>query len=226
MITVAIALAALGSLGEVDPIADAVHELVVAALVGGLAGFGGRWLVSLADLGQTATSSSRQIAVLALALATYFAAAELGASGFIAAFVAGLVIADSPMASEARRRLLPFRDVFAVLFFVSVGSLLQPEARDALIGIEFNAFVPTDVQGPWWTALDAIAEGQETVLFAASMQDREGQCLRLAASATRYLRSNKILALVLARPDNKVESLVDAHPTAPTDTTDATAARA
>lgn len=91
VITVAIALAALGSLGEVDPIADAVHELVVAALVGGLAGFGGRWLVSLADLGHTATSSSRQIAVLALALATYFAAAELGASGFIAAFVAGLL---------------------------------------------------------------------------------------------------------------------------------------
>jgi CPA2 family monovalent cation:H+ antiporter-2 len=46
----------------------------------------------------------------------------------LAAFVAGLVIADSPMAGEARRRLLPFRDVFAVLFFVSVGSLLQPDA--------------------------------------------------------------------------------------------------
>ncbi len=91
VITVAIALAALGGLGEVEPLADAVHELVVAALVGGLAGFGGRWLLSLADLGHTATSSSRQIAVLALALASYFAAAELGASGFIAAFVAGLL---------------------------------------------------------------------------------------------------------------------------------------
>jgi CPA2 family monovalent cation:H+ antiporter-2 len=46
----------------------------------------------------------------------------------LAAFVAGLVIADNPMAGEARRRLLPFRDVFAVLFFVSVGSLLSPDA--------------------------------------------------------------------------------------------------
>ena len=45
----------------------------------------------------------------------------------LAAFVAGLVIADSPMAGEARRRLLPFRDVFAVLFFVAVGSLLIPQ---------------------------------------------------------------------------------------------------
>ncbi len=46
----------------------------------------------------------------------------------LAAFVAGLVIADSAVANEARRRLLPFRDVFAVLFFVSVGSLLDPQA--------------------------------------------------------------------------------------------------
>lgn len=49
----------------------------------------------------------------------------------LAAFVAGLVIADSPMSGEARRRLLPFRDVFAVLFFVAVGSLLE---LDALFG--------------------------------------------------------------------------------------------
>lgn len=46
----------------------------------------------------------------------------------LAAFVAGLVIADSPISGEARRMLLPFRDVFAVLFFVAVGSLLELEA--------------------------------------------------------------------------------------------------
>lgn len=42
--------------------------------------------------------------------------------------MAGLVVADSPVAGEARRRLLPFRDVFAVLFFVAIGSLLEPQA--------------------------------------------------------------------------------------------------
>lgn len=91
-------------------------------------------------------------------------------------------------------------------------------ARDALLGIEFNAFVPPEVQGPWWTALDALAEGQENVVFAASMQDREGRALRLEASATRYLRSgNRTLALLLARPDSKVQALVDAQPAAPID---------
>lgn len=85
-------------------------------------------------------------------------------------------------------------------------------ARDALIGVEFNAFVPTDAQGPWWTSLDAIAEGQENTIFSAAMQDREGRRVRLEASATRYLRTgNKTLALVIARADTKVQTLVDTH---------------
>lgn len=44
----------------------------------------------------------------------------------LAAFVAGLAIGEGHDAAEARRRLLPFRDVFAVLFFVSLGSVLNP----------------------------------------------------------------------------------------------------
>jgi CPA2 family monovalent cation:H+ antiporter-2 len=44
----------------------------------------------------------------------------------LAAFVAGLAISDRAETAEARRRLLPFRDVFAVLFFVAVGTLIDP----------------------------------------------------------------------------------------------------
>jgi CPA2 family monovalent cation:H+ antiporter-2 len=46
----------------------------------------------------------------------------------LAAFIAGLAISDSPDAAEARRRLLPFRDVFAVFFFVAIGTLIDPGA--------------------------------------------------------------------------------------------------
>ena len=46
----------------------------------------------------------------------------------LAAFIAGLAISDSPDAAEARRRLLPFRDVFAVFFFVAIGTLIDPAA--------------------------------------------------------------------------------------------------
>jgi K+:H+ antiporter len=46
----------------------------------------------------------------------------------LAAFVAGLAITESHDAAEARRHLLPFRDLFAVLFFVAIGTLIDPDA--------------------------------------------------------------------------------------------------
>jgi CPA2 family monovalent cation:H+ antiporter-2 len=44
----------------------------------------------------------------------------------LAAFVAGLAITESDVAAEARQRLLPFRDVFAVMFFVALGTVIDP----------------------------------------------------------------------------------------------------
>jgi CPA2 family monovalent cation:H+ antiporter-2 len=44
----------------------------------------------------------------------------------LAAFVAGLAITESPVAAEARQRLLPFRDLFAVMFFVALGTVINP----------------------------------------------------------------------------------------------------
>lgn len=52
----------------------------------------------------------------------------------LAAFVAGLTISESHAADEARRRLLPFRDLFAVLFFVSIGTLIDPEVLGRGLG--------------------------------------------------------------------------------------------
>jgi K+:H+ antiporter len=49
----------------------------------------------------------------------------------LASFVAGLAISEGPDTGEARRRLRPFRDVFAVLFFVAVGSLIDPAVLPA-----------------------------------------------------------------------------------------------
>jgi CPA2 family monovalent cation:H+ antiporter-2 len=68
---------------------------------------------------------------LVLSVGSGLALAGAGAVVFgvplaLAAFVAGLVIAEDPTTAEVRRRLLPFRDVFAVLFFVAIGMLLDP----------------------------------------------------------------------------------------------------
>ena len=44
----------------------------------------------------------------------------------LAGFVAGLAINNSRDSDEVRKAILPFRDLFAVLFFVVIGTLIQP----------------------------------------------------------------------------------------------------
>jgi CPA2 family monovalent cation:H+ antiporter-2 len=56
----------------------------------------------------------------------------------LAAFVAGLLLSMRPEAQEARREVLPFRDLFAVMFFVAIGTLVEPAtvvSEAALLGI-------------------------------------------------------------------------------------------
>jgi monovalent cation:H+ antiporter-2, CPA2 family len=67
------------------------------------------------------------LAILAIALGTALSAAELfGASLALGAFVAGVVISESALSHQAAADILPFREAFAVLFFVSIGMLVNP----------------------------------------------------------------------------------------------------
>jgi monovalent cation:H+ antiporter-2, CPA2 family len=52
----------------------------------------------------------------------------------LAAFVGGIAITEGRETAAARRRLLPFRDLFAVLFFVAIGTLIDPAALTAGLG--------------------------------------------------------------------------------------------
>lgn len=68
---------------------------------------------------------------LIVSVASGLTVAGLGAVAFalplaLAAFVGGLAITETPTTAEIRRRLLPFRDLLAVLFFVGIGMLLDP----------------------------------------------------------------------------------------------------
>jgi CPA2 family monovalent cation:H+ antiporter-2 len=83
--------------------------------------------------------SSEHDLFLIVSVASGLAIAGVGGLVFgvpmaLAAFVAGLTISESHAADEARRRLLPFRDLFAVLFFVSIGSLIDPDELGTGLG--------------------------------------------------------------------------------------------
>ena len=68
-----------------------------------------------------------RLSVLVIALGTAFAAAELfGVSFALGAFFAGMILSESKLSQQAATETLPLRDAFAVLFFVSVGMLVDP----------------------------------------------------------------------------------------------------
>ncbi len=67
------------------------------------------------------------LTVLAASLGTALGASHLfGVSLALGAFVAGAVISESPFSHQVGADLLPFREAFAVLFFVSIGMLVNP----------------------------------------------------------------------------------------------------
>lgn len=89
---------------------------------------------------------------LIVAVSAALAIAGLGAVVFavpvaLAAFVAGLLFSSRPIAREARREVLPFRDLFAVMFFVAIGTLVDPAAvaREPLWLVVFIALVAVKV---------------------------------------------------------------------------------
>jgi CPA2 family monovalent cation:H+ antiporter-2 len=76
------------------------------------------------------------LAILAIALGIALGAAELfGVSLALGAFVAGVVVSESPLSHQVGADVLPFREAFAVLFFVSIGMLVNPSYLLNNIGI-------------------------------------------------------------------------------------------
>ena len=65
--------------------------------------------------------------VIATCLGTAALAQAIGFSVALGAFLAGLAISGSQDLHEAHERLLPVRDAFVALFFVSLGTLIEPE---------------------------------------------------------------------------------------------------
>ncbi|MEN6517673.1 MAG: cation:proton antiporter [Methanospirillum sp.] len=98
-----------------------------------------RWGVP-ALLYQAARVRSSEVflfSVVGICVLTVYVAGMLGLSFAFGAFLAGLLIADSEFRHEALTLVLPFRDIFAGLFFVSIGMLLEIDyllANPLLVG--------------------------------------------------------------------------------------------
>ncbi|MDQ1300103.1 MAG: monovalent cation:H+ antiporter-2, family [Chloroflexota bacterium] len=102
--------------------------LKAAAFMGIVALVGTRvvpWLLQL--IVRTRSRELFILAILAIALGTALAAGELfGVSLALGAFMAGVIVSESPLSHQAGADVLPFREAFSVLFFVSIGMLVNP----------------------------------------------------------------------------------------------------
>ncbi|MCA9824195.1 MAG: cation:proton antiporter, partial [Dehalococcoidia bacterium] len=131
LITVAI-LAVLPSLaaeGFGEALGDAGIAVIKAAAFVAIMVVVGSRVVPLV-LRSVAGVGSRElfiVAVVAMALGIAVGGAELfEVSIAIGAFVAGVVISETEMGHQATADVVPLREAFAVLFFVSVGMLVDP----------------------------------------------------------------------------------------------------
>lgn len=89
-------------------------------------------------LALVARTGSRELfilAVVAIALGIATGAAWFGLSVAIGAFVAGVVVSETETSSQAAADVVPLREAFAVLFFVSVGMLMDPAVVRDHIGL-------------------------------------------------------------------------------------------
>jgi CPA2 family monovalent cation:H+ antiporter-2 len=116
--------------------------LKVAGLVAFAAVVGRRLIPRVLD--RVAATGSRElftltVLVVALGIAVG-SAAVFGVSMALGAFLAGMVVGRSDYSLRAATEALPMRDAFAVLFFVSVGMLLDPAALLKAPGATAAAF--------------------------------------------------------------------------------------
>lgn len=88
----------------------------------------GRWLIPFLVQAMAKTGSQELflLGILVLALGIALFTSTLGLGLAMGAFVAGLMISNVEYADHALDRILPMRDVFATLFFASIGVLIDP----------------------------------------------------------------------------------------------------
>lgn len=99
---------------------------LVLAFIGGALFIGSKTVPKFVDLvGRTNHHDLVIVAVLGVAFGLSFIANEIGISVAAGAFFAGVLVAESKSHAVARVLSMPLRDMFAALFFVSVGALMD-----------------------------------------------------------------------------------------------------
>ncbi|MGA8082759.1 MAG: cation:proton antiporter [Candidatus Nitrosopolaris sp.] len=120
--------------GQVSIPQISISIAIVAAFIGSILFLGSRYVPKIIDeIGKTEDYALILIVILGLAFGLSFAAKELGLSVATGAFLAGVLVAESKSANVARVITTPLRDMFAAIFFISIGALIDLSHIPSLI---------------------------------------------------------------------------------------------
>ena len=112
--------------GQVSILQVSISIGIVAAFIGSILVLGSRYVPKIIDkIAKTDDYALILIVILGLAFGLSFAAKELGLSVATGAFLAGVLVAESKSANIARVITIPLRDMFAAIFFISIGALID-----------------------------------------------------------------------------------------------------
>jgi monovalent cation:H+ antiporter-2, CPA2 family len=117
---------AINGSGGISIIHISISIGIVAAFIGSILILGSRFIPNIIDkISKTNDYAILLIVILGLAFGLSFAAKGLGLSAATGAFLAGVLVAESKNAASARVITIPLRDMFAALFFISIGALME-----------------------------------------------------------------------------------------------------
>ena len=119
-------LQSVGSIGGLSFADVGISVAITLAFIAGVLGVGSKIVPRLVDyVSRTNQHDVLVVVILALVFGISFIAYQLGISVAAGAFFAGVLIAESKSHSVSRVLATPIRDMFAALFFVSVGALMD-----------------------------------------------------------------------------------------------------
>jgi CPA2 family monovalent cation:H+ antiporter-2 len=112
--------------GQISILQVSVSIGIVVAFIGSILLLGSRYLPKIIDkISKTEDYALILIVILGLAFGLSFAAKELGLSVATGAFLAGVLVAESNSANITRVITISLRDMFAAIFFISIGALID-----------------------------------------------------------------------------------------------------
>ncbi len=115
--------------GTGDGTSAIAYTMLKAFIIIGAVLISAKWGVPVI-LHQVVSTKSRElfiITIVLLCLATALLTSRFGLSIALGAFLAGIVISDSEYSAQAISDMLPFKEIFTGIFFISIGMLMNAD---------------------------------------------------------------------------------------------------